>query len=241
MSEDIKSLLERAQPRAVRPLDLSQARARAARRTTVRRVAVLSLGALTLAVASSTALSLVDRGPSDRLDGTVAAEPSESATATQQNYADNMQKCLSDFGWSVTVTADNAFETSHPVEQRAAYEGDQAACLRRFGYDRLPRETAAVRPTGELRMQALGTGTLRADPATGCLWLETEAGKPTMQLLLQGESYRVDFSTSPASIIDGETVVARVDERVEVGGGFTDRVQGVEGCPVTAGTYLGYF
>lgn len=103
------------------------------------------------------------------------------------------------------------------------------------------RETAAVRPAGEFRMQALGRGTLRADPDTGCLWLETEAGKPTKQLLLQGESYRVDFSTSPVSILDGETVVARVGEQVEVGGGFTERVQGVEGCPVTAGTYLGYF
>lgn len=103
------------------------------------------------------------------------------------------------------------------------------------------RETAAVRPAGEFRMQALGMGTLRADPETGCLWLETEAGKPTKQLLLQGESYRVDFSVSPAAILDGETVVARVGERVEVGGGFTQRVQGVTGCPVTAGTYLGYF
>jgi hypothetical protein len=103
------------------------------------------------------------------------------------------------------------------------------------------RAKAAVRPAGEVRMLALGTGTLRADPDTGCLWLETEAGKPTRQLLLQGESYRVDFSTSPASIRDGETVVARVGERVEVGGGFTERVRGVEGCPVTAGTFLGYF
>lgn len=90
-------------------------------------------------------------------------------------------------------------------------------------------------------MQALATGTLRVDPATGCLWLESEPGKPTMQLLLQGESYRVDFSTAPATIRDGDTVVARADERVEVGGGFTHRVHGVEGCPVTAGTYLGYF
>lgn len=102
-------------------------------------------------------------------------------------------------------------------------------------------EKAAVRPAGEFRMQALATGTLRADPATGCLWLETEEGKPTLQLLLQGESYRVDFSTSPPSVLDGDTVVARVGERVEVGGGFTDRVRGVEGCPVTPGAFLGYF
>lgn len=100
---------------------------------------------------------------------------------------------------------------------------------------------AAVRPSGQFRMQALATGTLRADPTTGCLWLEREDGKPTGQLLLQGEDYSVDFSQSPAAIrLDG-VVVARVGERIEVGGGFTNREEGVEGCPVTAGPFLGYF
>lgn len=99
---------------------------------------------------------------------------------------------------------------------------------------------AAVRAEGELRMMALGTGTLRADPATGCLWLEREDGKPTAQLLLQGDDYAVDFSQSPARVLDGDSVVATVGERVSVGGGFTDRVEGVPGCPVSAGTYLGH-
>lgn len=35
--------------------------------------------------------------------------------------------------------------------------------------------------------------------------------------------------------------MATVGEVVEVGGGHTDRVEGVDDCPVTVGTFLGYF
>lgn len=99
---------------------------------------------------------------------------------------------------------------------------------------------AAVRDGGDIRRLAAASGTLRADPNTGCLWLEREDGKPTAQLLLQGEDYKVDFSQSPATVLAGDTVVATVGKRVEVGGGYTKRVEGVERCPV-AGTFLGYF
>lgn len=98
-----------------------------------------------------------------------------------------------------------------------------------------------MRDGGSIRMLAALPGTLRADRKTGCLWLEGEAGKPTAQLLLQGDSYRVDFSDSPPTVRDGDDVVATVGQQVEVGGGHTARVQGVEGCPVGASTFLGYF
>lgn len=58
---------------------------------------------------------------------------------------------------------------------------------------------AAVRPApadGEYN-EALAGGVLRADPATGCLWLQDPEGTATVQLLLQGESYSVDFDASP--------------------------------------------
>lgn len=100
---------------------------------------------------------------------------------------------------------------------------------------------AAVRPAGEARMEALAQGVLRADAESGCLWLEHEDGRPAAELLLHGESYRVDFSAAPASVLDGGTVVARAGELVEVTGGFTDRVEGVEGCPADADTFLGGF
>jgi hypothetical protein len=90
-------------------------------------------------------------------------------------------------------------------------------------------------------MLAAFFGTLRADPKSGCLWLEGDSGNPTAQLLLQGNSYRVEFSDSPATVRNGDDVVATVGQRVEVGGGFTDSVKGVEGCPAAAGTVLGYF
>lgn len=105
--------------------------------------------------------------------------------------------------------------------------------------ERAEREMAAVRPGNGRAMQAGARGTLRADPATGCLWLEGEDGKPTMQLLLKGE-YRVDFSTSPPSVLEGDAVVARADARVVVGGGFTRLEEGVKGCPVTTGPFVGY-
>ena len=101
-------------------------------------------------------------------------------------------------------------------------------------------ERAAVRPAGDGREEALASGVLRADPESGCLWLEQPDGSVGPQLLLYGEEYRVDFSTEPASIRDEDDVVARVGERVEVGGGF-GADDGVAGCPVSAPSFLGYF
>lgn len=100
---------------------------------------------------------------------------------------------------------------------------------------------AAVRPGEGFRMMAEFHGTLRADPRSGCLWLEGEAGQPSAQLLLQGDSYGVDFSDNPATVRDGDTVVATVGQPVVGGGGFTTNVQGVEGCPIDASTFLGHF
>ena len=101
-------------------------------------------------------------------------------------------------------------------------------------------ERAAVRPATDSYDQALARGVLRADPRSGCLWLEGPDGAVGTQLLLYGASYRVDFSTKPASIFDGDRVVARVGESVEVAGGVSAR-DGVKGCPVEATSFLGYF
>lgn len=104
-------------------------------------------------------------------------------------------------------------------------------------------ERAVVRPApadGSYH-EALATGVLRADRATGCLWLERADGTAGVPLLLQGESYRVDLDASPAVVLDGGSVVARVGDRVELGGGFDDREAGVEGCPVAGAVFLGYF
>ena len=102
---------------------------------------------------------------------------------------------------------------------------------------------AAVRPAPAdgVYEEALATGVLRADPATGCLWLEDQDGAPTVQLLLQGDAYRVDLAAAPMAVLDGEIVVALVGDRIEVGGGFTDRESGVEGCPVRPSVFVGYF
>jgi hypothetical protein len=89
--------------------------------------------------------------------------------------------------------------------------------------------------------EALATGVLRADLATGCLWLESPDGASTVQLLLQGDSYRVDLAAAPAAVLDGDTVVARIGDRIEVGGGISDRETGVEGCPVRPPVFVGYF
>lgn len=64
-----------------------------------------------------------------------------------------------------------------------------------------------------------------------------------IELLLQGgDGYRVDFSTSPAVIRDGETVLAKVGDVVGLGGGGTGRdSDGVAACPVSGPTSLGYF
>ena len=97
-----------------------------------------------------------------------------------------------------------------------------------------------MRPATNFYDQALARGILRADPRSGCLWLERPDGAVGTQLLLYGASYRVDFSTKPASIFDGDRVVARVGESVEVGGGVSAR-DGVKGCPVEATSFLGYF
>lgn len=102
-------------------------------------------------------------------------------------------------------------------------------------------ERAAVRPAGDGRDQALATGVLRADPNSGCLWLEQPDGSVGAQLLLYGNEYRVDFSSVPASIRDGDDVVARVGQPVEVGGGFGSTDDGVAGCPVAPPSFLGYF
>ena len=67
------------------------------------------------------------------------------------------------------------------------------------------------------------------------MWLETDRGEPGVQLLLYGD-YRVDFSRSPPVVLEGESVLAVVGEIVELGGGMTEGVRGVEGCPVTSQT-----
>ena len=41
-------------------------------------------------------------------------------------------------------------------------------------------------------------------------------------------------------MLDGETVVARIGDQIEVGGGSSDREAGVGGCPVTPPVFLGY-
>jgi hypothetical protein len=103
------------------------------------------------------------------------------------------------------------------------------------------RETAAVRPSEGFLRQALAIGILRADDATGCLWIE-RGGKPTAELLLAGESHRVDFSTSPPVVWKGEQVVATVGTEVRFGGGYTERHRGVEGCPIAGeGIFFGAF
>lgn len=102
------------------------------------------------------------------------------------------------------------------------------------------RATAAVRTGSDIRMQALARGVLGADATTGCLWLEGEDGR-SRELLLQGDSYRVDFSASPVVVRDADRVVAEVGSAVRLGGGFTDREPGVEGCPAEGGPFLGSF
>lgn len=136
-----------------------------------------------------------------------------------------------------------AFVTPWPAgEQTEAAAVDSSGQVLQTAKGAADIGRAAVRPTGEFRMQALARSmTLRADAVSGCLWLEREDGTPAAQLLLQGDSYRVDFSASPVSVLDGNAVVARVGDVVDVGGGFTQRVDPVKGCPVAAGTFLGYF
>lgn len=104
-------------------------------------------------------------------------------------------------------------------------------------------ERAAIRPPSESRMEALLIGTLNADPTTGCLWIDPRRGLMPIEVLLQaGDGYRVDFSTTPAAIRDGDTVLATVGEEVELGGGSIGREgDGVPGCPVSGPTWLGYF
>ena len=62
-----------------------------------------------------------------------------------------------------------------------------------------------------------------------------------MQVLLQGDAYRVDLAAAPPAVLDGDTVVARVGDRIELGGGITDRDTGVGGCPVRPSVFVGYF
>jgi hypothetical protein len=101
---------------------------------------------------------------------------------------------------------------------------------------------AAVRSSNGINMLALKMGVLRADAESGCLWLEGETGEPTGQLLLQGDSYSVNFADSPPTVRDGDEVVAAVGEQVQVGGGYTDRVQVVPNCPAGGGRgFLGRF
>ena len=101
-------------------------------------------------------------------------------------------------------------------------------------------ERAAIRPGDDSHDQAPAAGVLRADPKTGCLWLELDDGSAGTQLLLYGDDYRVDFSASPPEVLDGDDVLGRVGEKVEVGGGFGTN-GGVPGCPVTTPVFHGYF
>jgi len=111
------------------------------------------------------------------------------------------------------------------------------------GADEPSVDRAAVRPVpANGGMEARAVGVLRADPVTGCLWIETPDAPGEMPLLLQGDSYRVDVDASPAAVLDGDTVVAKVGEQIDVGGGNADPAEaGVEGCPVMGTIFLGYF
>lgn len=102
---------------------------------------------------------------------------------------------------------------------------------------------AAVLPASAdgSHQEALAKGLLRADTASGCLWLEQPDGGSRTQLLLQGEAYSVDFGASPAAVLDGSTIVARVGDEVQAGGGLSDDEAGVDGCPVPPPVYVGYF
>ena len=84
-------------------------------------------------------------------------------------------------------------------------------------------DRAAVRPADDGREEAEATGVLRAEPESGCLWLEQTDCQVGAQLLLDGNQYWMDFSTAPASVRDDGDVVARVGEQVEVGGRFAPR------------------
>ena len=105
-------------------------------------------------------------------------------------------------------------------------------------------DRAAVRPdpADGVWREAQAVGVLRADPVTGCLWIEAPDAPGGMPLLLQGDSYRVDFDASPAAVLDGDTVVAKVGDQIDVGGGNAGPAEaGVEGCPVTGHIFLGSF
>lgn len=99
------------------------------------------------------------------------------------------------------------------------------------------RENAAFvrEPAGSSRA-ALLAGVLNVDDATGCLWLD--AGGQRHQVLLKGETLRLDFTADSPVIRDGDAVVAAAGERMELQGGFTD-VPGVPGCPVGGQVWIG--
>lgn len=78
-----------------------------------------------------------------------SAAPAPSASrASAQDFAVNMQTCLAEAGWTVTVTVDGSYESEVPVEQADAFDEARLACESRFGYDLPPEpmEAEQVRP-----------------------------------------------------------------------------------------------
>jgi hypothetical protein len=100
---------------------------------------------------------------------------------------------------------------------------------------------AAFLPGPGPGQDALGTGVLSGDPATGCLWLQQLTGAPGTPLLLYSDTARADFSTTPFRLLDGERVLAVGGTPIEVGGGGLGPggPAGVPGCPVSGAPFAG--
>jgi hypothetical protein len=63
-----------------------------------------------------------------------------ATVAPVEDFGVNMQRCMAEAGWDVAVTWDDGIDSGQiPPGQFDRYQDDQAACLRRFGYDRAPR------------------------------------------------------------------------------------------------------
>lgn len=97
----------------------------------------------------------------------------------------------------------------------------------------------ALPDPGSPMMGALLTGSLHADPATGCLWV-AEGSREVQVRVYASEDTRTDFSQDLAVIRRGTETVAREGDPVTLTGGYVgDNGLGVPGCPAEGEVFLG--
>ena len=96
---------------------------------------------------------------------------------------------------------------------------------------------AAVRTAARSTGDAQVAGTLRADPRSGCLWVEDAGGR--IPVLLAHPRYSVRLDSAPPAVVDDDNAVIDAGRAVRISGARGSGTDAVPGCAVPGPPFIG--